>query len=186
MAPITTDRHRDSTTAAQREWLRVEYVHRSAFALLRLNALSEIADSLLADDLFDAAYAIWDDFIDGRRADERFPSHLEPTELTEHAMIFAEVAKYLTARDIVTLARAAWGMQTFETHLADTTESKVIGKFAWYPGSAAVCIRVVARACPGHVHLGREVIITPAGESVTALTKPEHVVALHPAFGGRR
>jgi len=159
-------------------WLEAESVHRAAFAHCRLEALANVEHGLDEDVLRDAALAIWDDYIDGRRADERSDA---PTshELREQASIFSLCSSYLDAGDLFSLAAAAWGSHTFEVHTR-RPDGRLIGKLGWYRGDT-LQIRKVA---PPDRHGVCITVWTEKGQTrIDARpTAPCAPVLLHPAF----
>lgn len=177
-AQITTDR----MIAAQKQWEQAEWNARAAFALTRLDTLDKMWLRLSRADQFDAAYAIWDDYIDGRRDDERI-DEATAYELTEAAMVFTRAVRYLDAANIVSLARVAWGLRIFEVYLADSPTSGWVGKFCWYPLQETVAVIREAVACGcGETHPGTSDTFTPRGVIRTQVRR-SRPLALHPVFG---
>lgn len=161
--------------AAQLAWNQAEFDARAAFALVRLDALDRLETPLTVSDRFDAAYSIWDDYIDGRRADERY-GPLRTAEAREQASIFARVALRLGPADVLDLAKRAWGTETFEV-FTRTPEGIKTGKLGWYRGDT---LHVV--------HAFRGISYTYSFDRNTARVSTRALeldrrVALHPAFG---
>lgn len=185
MATISSIRSR-RIAAAQESWHEKEMLARAAFALTRLDSLDSLALNLTDADAFDAAYAIWDDYIDGRRDDERI-DEATAAELTEAAMIFARVLVHLgNGPDAVELAKAAWGRRIFEVFLFETPGRRFsIGKFGWYPNESAVVVTRSAVECVcGQTHPGTSDTYTSRG-LVRVAVRHARPVALHPVFGVR-
>lgn len=125
--------------ATQAEWFVAESNARMAFALMRLGTLDALHEGLTQADAFDFAYAIWDDFIDGRRAaDVSVPRSAD--ELREQATIFARCSPYLGPQDLLALASLAWGASTFEVYTR-SLDSAITGKVGWYPSNSALNLR---------------------------------------------
>lgn len=168
----------DRTEAAQVEWEHADYVARAAFAHMRLDILDRLAEDLTDSDLFDGAYAVWDDYIDGRRADERFEP-LTSSTLSEQASIFARALRYLTfGKDALGLARAAWGTERFEVYTRKTSGEKT-GKLAYVNG--ALSVRWIGSN-------PRVLDLSFNGQSVYASLRPlteeqSRSLGLHPVFG---
>ncbi|MDY7528481.1 MULTISPECIES: hypothetical protein [unclassified Cryobacterium] len=100
---------------ALNEWEGHERRARATFALARLNNLDTLNFILTRTDLFDAAFAIWDDFIDGRTIQDgwREADDIAWPELREHAAVFARVAAYMPGRELLALADKAWESRAF-------------------------------------------------------------------------
>lgn len=123
--------------ATQAAWFEAEYNARASFALMRLETLERLAEGLTDADRFDAAYAIWDDYIDGRRAEDR--TGLPATDaLREQAIIFARIATHMSPKELFALAQAAWGTGTFEVFTRSFADGLVTGKVGWYRGDTLV------------------------------------------------
>lgn len=176
MATITTD----SLSSAREAWEQAEWRARAAFALTRLDSLDRLAADLIDADRFDAAYVIWDDYIDGRRDDERIEDATR-VELVEAAMVFARVARYLDGKNVVALAQIAWGVRTFEVLLFDSPANFApVGKFGWYTRQQTV---VVKRSVP--CECGASIVSTDTFSPHGVARSAVHggTVALHPVFG---
>ncbi|MDY7762796.1 hypothetical protein U0E18_31930, partial [Burkholderia pseudomallei] len=119
----------DSLATAQAAWLEAEYRARAAFALLRLGSLDRLASQLTEADKFDAAYDVWDDYIDGRHADERTGS-LDAADLAEQSTIFTRSLVYLGAKEGLALAQRAWGQQRFEV-FTRSLDGTILGKLTY-------------------------------------------------------
>lgn len=172
--------------AAQAAWLEAESVVRAAVARVRLNTLGRLARSLPADDKFDAACAIWDDYIDGRRADERAAA-MTTEQVREQASIFALLALHLSPDELLSLARTAWGTELFEVYTRDL-DGSVTGKLGWF-GDDRLSIRSVFVPDDGvHAVLGMGHVLDIWLEHGEVRSAVSHfstggVLALHPVFG---
>lgn len=167
--------HPDILRAAQSAWIDLEHAARETFAHARLDNLGIIRASLTPADRFDAVYAIWDDFIDGRRADDLFEP---PTtaDLMVQAAVFARVSMELPAHEVVDLAQAAWGTTTFEVFLINMDGHR-IGKLGWY-GGGTFAVRFLG--APGT----SRTISHDRGRTVDDWRECHSTtVALHPVFG---
>jgi hypothetical protein len=181
---VRNDTTLDSAKAAQLAWTEAEFRIRAAFALTRLDALDTLSADLLEADLFDNAYAIWDDYIDGRRADERFESMAVP-EMNEQASIFARIVQYIPAKESFALARAAWGDETFEVFVSNP-DGSIFGKLGWYATTSTLAIRRVPAVVGATRHdVGYDLTVGQVDAEVVAETvihRDRVRLALHPMF----
>ena len=163
----------------QQAWLEAEYDARAAYADLRLDTLDRIGPQVTDADRFDAAYAIWDDYIDGRRHDDLFEP-LSTARLSEQAGIFGRISRYLPSHELLSLAAAAWGTATFEVFTRQMSTGIPTGKLGWYGATLqivrtsplareVVALTIYKRACG---HIVTEVRPRSAGP-----------IGLHPVFG---
>ena len=177
----------DTTTTTETTWWDYEFEARRKFALDRLENLGRFAAAGRATkaDLFDAAYTIWSDYIEGRRMDERFDSP-SAAELRSHAPIFARVVAYLASpKDSVGLAQAAWGTSPFEVLLVNPFSGIAVGKLGWFDGNTIVTTLFAVPGAPAEAHTtwsfrGRFGKINE-GSEVRVLGFG--AIALHPVFG---
>jgi len=163
-------------------WLEAEYVARAAFAHVRLEALANLEHGLTESDLHDAVFAIWDDYIDGRRADER--SDMPATdELREQASIFSLCSSFLDAAEMLSLAAAAWGSRPFEVHTR-RPDGALIGKLGWYRGDTLQIRKVDPPNEYGVCITAWTDKAWPEGQACIDVrrTAPGAPVLLHPAF----
>lgn len=166
----------------QQAWLEAEYDARAAYADLRLDTLDRIGPQITDADRFDAAYAIWDDYIDGRRHDDLFEP-LSTARLSEQAGIFTRISRYLPSHELVSLAEAAWGEATFEVFTRQMGSGALTGKLGWYRGATLM----IVTASDGPV--GREKVALTiwkqrCGHVVTEVRpRGGRLLALHPVFG---
>lgn len=179
------DARLDQLRAAQLEWLEAEFAARAAYALIRLDRLDSVGLRLTRADRFDAAYAIWDDYIDGRRADERGEA-LPTPQLREQASIFARVARYLPPGEALALAARAWGTETFEVFTRNP-DGTCTGKLGWYRGDQLNVTTIL----DGRGELAARPFVevldvwTEQGRAHSDrwIKRLRHGLALHPIFG---
>jgi hypothetical protein len=158
----------------QAAWIDLEYAARETFAHARLDNLAMIGANLTPADRFDAAYAIWDDFIDGRRADDWFEKP-KTRELRAQAGVFARASFYLPASELASLAEAAWGSETFEVYIT-TVDGVRLGKLGWY-GNGTLSIRFLGT--PGV----SRTVSNDRGRLIDDVRHADvHHIGLHPVF----
>jgi len=162
--------------AHQAAWIEAEYHARAAFAHARLDALFALAHGLTVGDRFDAAYAIWDDFIDGRRDDER-TEPLTDAALGKIASVFARCVPYLSTHEVLALGRRAFGKETFEVFTRNYAGA-IVGRLGWFRGDTLI-LRTIA---PRSFDL---VVWDEQGRALRQFEpiRYDALVALHPTFG---
>lgn len=120
------------------EWESRERATRLGTAMTRCRHLEELALSMLLADVIDAAIAIWADFIDGQGVEWADPDEVS---LLEQANVLARLAPYLPGKELLSLARSAWGPRTTEAFVVEPTgDHAIIGKVAWYPLAGSLVV----------------------------------------------
>lgn len=172
-------------------WWVAEARARREHALKRLANLDMLGtdDLMHPADRFDAAYSIWDDYIDGHREADRVEP-LTPSIRAEQASIFARVIAYLNSpKDAVELARQVWGAAPFETFITGPRGER-LGKVGWFSGDTVVVTTAPVEAFGLHSFEVTSCAVRGRRGKVVEATETRDrgfaTVALHPAYGAGR